>query len=438
MSNTTSTPSESTTKACTKCGEVKSLSEYNKSGKNVDGSPRFRPACKGCRSAQLKVSRERGKANQRLTHLFDCPDQDSVIPSMRSAIYSCTCFNFHRARKDSVKGGDTSSCGCTKREVISAANSRDLSHFQAMANGNANTSSLIVTGKEVRGNETYLEIKCSEHDWSGWQQSSSLSEGSNPCPDCQVTGIMASLIALTLRKSGIPFTQEATNNDLLAYRKDMGLAGNSSAKCRFDFEVKGWGYIECDDESHEMAMYGETVLSRTQAYDKAKDDFCGINGIRLERITWRQQRWNAKERRAIERHVDNDIDHDGFIDFETALDSGDRYSCILLITLSQLVHRIQDDLGLQVRCSFPSVDEVYENARKVRVKKGLEKYEPDTTGYGGGVSTIINTETGQMAFAESIAGEADGYTKPFGNLPASVPMPLLNETLPPATQPTFF
>ncbi len=434
MSNTTSTPSESTTKACTKCGEVKSLGEYSKKCKKVDGSPRFQSACKSCSSALAKATKERGKANQRLTHLLDCPNQEDTKPSMRFAIYSCTCFNFHRARKNSVKSGHTSSCGCANREFIS----KDLPHFQAIANGNANTSSLIVTGKEMRGGSHHLEIHCPKHNWTGWQKSGNLSAGQTPCPECKSTGVMASLIALTLRKSGIPFTQEATNGGLLAYRKEIGLAGNSSAKCRFDFEVTGCGYIEADDESHEMDIYGKEQLSRTQAYDKAKDDFCDANGIRLERITWRQQRWNRKERRSIERHVGNDIDHDGFIDFEKALDSGDHYSCILLIALSQLVHRIQDDLGLQVRCSFPSVDEVYENARKARVKKGLEKYEADTTGYGGGVSTIVDPDTGQQAFAESIAGEADGYTTPFGEVSASVPMPLLSDALPPATQTTFF
>ena len=82
MCNSTTTDS----KKCTKCGEVKPLSGYHKKGTKVDGSPRFKSACKACESAQIKEIKERGKANQRLTHLFDLPNQDHIRPSVRYAI----------------------------------------------------------------------------------------------------------------------------------------------------------------------------------------------------------------------------------------------------------------------------------------------------------------------------------------------------------------
>ena len=422
------------TKTCTKCGETKPLGDYSKNGKRKDGSTMFHSACKACSNLLKKRTREKGKANQLLAYLFDLSNQDDTCLSMRYAVYKCNgCHNFHRAAKHHVNDGNTSSCGCFKRKTIS----KDLSHFQLLADKNASTKGLVVTGKEMRDGCTYVELHCQDHDWTGWQQLSNLSKGNNPCPNCQASGIMASLVALTLRKSGIPFTQEATSNDLLAYRKEIGLADGSSKNCRFDFEVTDWGYAEVDDESHEMDIYGRG-LELTQTYDKAKDDFCQINGIRLERITWRQQRWNRKGRRVIERHVGNDIEHDGFIDFETALDTSDHDSCILLITLRQLVYQIQHDLGVQTVCRFPTADEVYDNARKSREKKGLEKYEPDTSGYGGNASIIIDPETGQSAFAESIECVSTGFTQPFGELSDNTAPTVLADVLEPAVQVSLF
>ncbi|MDB4770921.1 hypothetical protein OAG60_02475 [bacterium] len=107
MSNTTTSQQ---TKTCNECGVTKAITEFHKCGKKVDGSPKFQPACKPCRNAAIKKSREKGKANIRLTFIEELPNQDHIRPSVRKARFLCECGNEHIAGKDDVKRGSTSQC----------------------------------------------------------------------------------------------------------------------------------------------------------------------------------------------------------------------------------------------------------------------------------------------------------------------------------------
>lgn len=108
-------------KKCTKCGEEKSLDDFSKDGRRADGSLRIKSACKPCRSLRMKKTRERGKADQRLTFVEEVEGQENVIPSCRKALYLCSCGNTTLASKNDVKAGNTSSCGCKNIEAVREA-----------------------------------------------------------------------------------------------------------------------------------------------------------------------------------------------------------------------------------------------------------------------------------------------------------------------------
>lgn len=176
-------------KECTRCGELKPLSEFSKKGKCKDGSQKYQSRCKSCWSVDRKATNERGKANQRLTFVRELPNQDDISPSIRKAEFLCKCGNTTIAAKNDVKRGHVSSCGCRGVEATREAHSKDIPHFQAVAASNPNTSGITVTGKFMKSGQTYLNVRCDEHGWEGGQHSSNLARGSNPCPECRTLSL---------------------------------------------------------------------------------------------------------------------------------------------------------------------------------------------------------------------------------------------------------
>ncbi len=285
-------------KKCNECGEVKPLGEYHKNGKNVDGSPRFRSACKPCASASKKTAKDRRKANQRLVHLFDLPNQEGTSPSKRYAIFKCSCFNFHRARKYSVKDGTTSSCGCTSREV----KSKDLSHFQGLADGNPSTKGLVLIGKERRGNHTYLKINCPEYNWTGWQHASDLSTGKNPCPDCRDGSRMNKWSLQLCKELSLDFKAEARFDEcrskgILPF--DVAIF-DESGKTIACIEAQGKQHFTPQDFGGKGKAHAQEALEGTQRRDQIKRDFCEREGIALIEIDYHQRDFTNADHRTGE------------------------------------------------------------------------------------------------------------------------------------------
>ncbi len=192
----------------------------------------------------------------------------------------CECGNKKEICTDSLRSGNTKSCGCLKKETLAENNKKRIIDLTGQKFGKL---TVIKQVESYRGHSAWLcQCECGN---TKIVNSNELKNGDTLSCGCLRSSFAEKFIEKILKENNILYKKEFTFDDLVNEK------GN---KYKFDFAIfdnfNNLKYIiEYDGEQHFLYKsdnYYTDTLKERQDKDKIKNDYCLKNNIPLYRIPY--------------------------------------------------------------------------------------------------------------------------------------------------------
>lgn len=202
--------------------------------------------------------------------------------------FQCDCGNIIEKVGREVWRGQTSSCGCLKKELLIQRNIKNNlnKYFIGAQFGELTIISDIFYKLSSRGkNESWVKCKCSCGNIIE-VKTNNLGTGTTKSCGCIQSFGERKIIQL-LRENDINFSTQYTFSDLV---------GPKGGKLRFDFAIfknnSLYELIEFDGRQHfdgpDGTWKNSYSLEDLQIRDNLKNEYCKKNNIKLVRISYKQ------------------------------------------------------------------------------------------------------------------------------------------------------
>lgn len=230
----------------------------------------------GCLYGKHSIKDETGKKYGKLTVLSQTENRE--FNSVKW-LCQCECGNLCEVAGDSLRSGDTKSCGCLVKENSRKANFNNLTGkiFSKL------TAIEIDEELSISKKRIHWKCKCECGNYCSISSHNLIGGMTKSC-GCIKSSYGAEQIEKLLKENNISYAKEYSFTDL----------NTNKVPLRFDFAIFNnknqlVQLIEFDGQQHfrEVPHFGgEEALKRIQFNDKRKNDYCMLNNIKLVRINY--------------------------------------------------------------------------------------------------------------------------------------------------------
>ena len=230
----------------------------------------------GCLYGKHSIKDETGKRYGKLTVISQTANREYGSVKW---LCKCDCGNLCEVAGDSLRSGQTQSCGCLVKERSRIANLHDLTgqKFGKL------TAIEIDEELTLKNKRIFWKCKCDCGNYYS-TGSSNLVTGATKSCGCLRTSYGEEQIEKLLKENNISYAKEYVFSNLKTNKVPL----------RFDFAIFNnknelVQLIEFDGQQHFRPVPqfgGEEALKHIQFNDKRKNEYCELNNIKLVRIKY--------------------------------------------------------------------------------------------------------------------------------------------------------